>query len=246
LKNLGFMAYGRFRALRGEPVRFRGAFASYDEALANVRAGRLAGYDHDSVAPVSQAFMQERAPWDYPVLYWLQRLAPDIRCLVDAGGHIGVKYRAFAPYLDLDRLQWVVYDLPALVRAGRAQQRPQDHTLSFVEQLERGALVRVGGAVARIVIDAHDDKAVAREILDLRAALCARSAPARRIEDQRCRPLELARLPDRHDERLPVGVLQRGVALGDRVGTAGRRPSRHEDVPAGRHDNGHDQYSEEE
>lgn len=136
LKNLAFMAYGRFRALRGEPVRFRGAFASYDEALANVRAGRLAGYDHDSVAPVSQAFMQERAPWDYPVLYWLQRLAPDIGCLVDAGGHVGVKYRAFAPYLDLDRLQWVVYDLPALVRAGRAQQRPQDRTLSFVERLE--------------------------------------------------------------------------------------------------------------
>ena len=136
LKNLGFMAYGRFRALRGEPVRFRGAFASYDEALANIRAGRLAGYDHDSVAPVSQAFMQERAPWDYPVLYWLQRLAPDMQCVVDAGGHVGVKYRAFAPYLDLDRLQWVVYDLPALVRAGRAQQRPQDRTLSFVERPE--------------------------------------------------------------------------------------------------------------
>ena len=136
LKKLALTAYGRFRALRGEPVRFRGAFASYDEALANVRSGRLAGYDHDSVAPVSQAFMQERAPWDYPILYWLQRLAPEIACLVDAGGHIGVKYRAFAPYLDLDRLRWVVYDLPALVRAGRAQQRPQDRTLSFVDRLE--------------------------------------------------------------------------------------------------------------
>lgn len=136
LKNLALMAHGRLRALRGEPVRFRGAFASYDEALAHVRAGRLAGYDHDSVAPVAQAFMEERAPWDYPVLYWLQRLAPDIRCLVDAGGHIGVKYRAFAPYLDLDRLHWVVYDLPALVRAGRAHQRPQDRTLSFVDRPE--------------------------------------------------------------------------------------------------------------
>jgi putative methyltransferase (TIGR04325 family) len=136
LKNLALMAYGRFRALRGEPVRFRGAFASYDEALANIRPGRLAGYDHDSVAPVSLDFMQERAPWDYPVLYWLRRLAPEIRCLVDAGGHVGVKYRAFAPYLDLDRLQWVIYDLPALVRAGRAQLRPQDRTLSFVDRIE--------------------------------------------------------------------------------------------------------------
>lgn len=136
LKNLALTAYGRFRALRNEPVRFRGAFASYDEALAQVPPSRLAGYDHDSVMPVSLEFMQQRAPWDYPILYWLQRLAPEVRCLVDAGGHVGVKYRAFAPYLDLGRLQWVVYDLPALVRAGQKQIRPQDRTLSFVDRIE--------------------------------------------------------------------------------------------------------------
>ncbi|CAN5699616.1 hypothetical protein BH11PSE3_BH11PSE3_49900 [soil metagenome] len=80
--------------------------------------------------------MQEVPLWDYPVLYWLKRLSPEIACIVDAGGHIGVKYRAFAPYLDLQRLDWVVYDLPALVRAGQAQMRPGDRTLSFVDRLE--------------------------------------------------------------------------------------------------------------
>lgn len=130
------LAYGRFRALRGENVRFRGAFASFDEAMAHVRPGLLAGYDNDGVTPVSRELMQQVPLWDYPILYWFRRLAPEITRVVDAGGHIGVKYRAFGPYLDLDRLDWIVYDLPALVKAGRAQVRPQDRTLTFVERIE--------------------------------------------------------------------------------------------------------------
>jgi len=47
-----------------------------------------------------------------------------------------VKYRAFGPYLDLDRIDWIVYDLPALVKAGRAQRRSQDRTLSFVDRID--------------------------------------------------------------------------------------------------------------
>ena len=130
------MALGRLRALRRENVRFRGAFASYDEAMAHVRPGLLPGYDHDRVTPVSRELMQQVPLWDFPVLYWLKQLTPEITRLVDAGGHIGVKYRAFGPYLDLDCIDWIVYDLPALVKAGRAQVRPQDRTLSFVERIE--------------------------------------------------------------------------------------------------------------
>jgi putative methyltransferase (TIGR04325 family) len=136
LKYAAMLVYGRYRALRREKVRFRGAFASFDEAAAHVHPGMLAGYDHDSVTSISRELMQQVPLWDYPILYWLRRLAPEIARVVDAGGHIGVKYRGFGPYLELDRLDWIVYDLPALVKAGRAQVRPQDRTLSFVERLE--------------------------------------------------------------------------------------------------------------
>jgi len=136
LKHAAMLAYGRYRALRRENVRFRGAFASHDEAMAHVRPGLLAGYDHDRVTPVSREVMQQVPLWDYPILYWLKRLTPEITRLVDAGGHIGVKYRAFGLYLDLDCIDWIVYDLPALVKAGRIQIRPQDRTLSFVERIE--------------------------------------------------------------------------------------------------------------
>ena len=117
-------------------LRFRGAFPSYEAALGAVRPGVLAGYDHDSLSAVSEERMQAVQLWDYPVLYWLQRLAPGISCIVDAGGHTGVKYRAFACHLDLGRIDWVVFDLPAMVRAGRAKARPEDRTLSFVHRIE--------------------------------------------------------------------------------------------------------------
>jgi putative methyltransferase (TIGR04325 family) len=136
LKHAALLALGRYRMLTGANVRFRGAYASFDEAVAHVRPGKLAGYDHDSVVDVSKELMQQVPLWDYPILYWLGRLAPEIARIVDAGGHIGVKYRAFGPYLDLDRIDWIVYDLPALVKAGRAQRRSQDRTLSFVDRID--------------------------------------------------------------------------------------------------------------
>ncbi|UYN96105.1 MAG: methyltransferase, TIGR04325 family [Enhydrobacter sp.] len=139
MKIAALTAIGRYRALAPDTLRFRGAFASHEEALKNVRPGKLRGYDNDDVTEVSKELMQQVPLWDYPILYWLKRLSAEPIHVVDAGGHIGVKYRAFEPYLDLARIEWTVYDLPALVRAGRKQARPTDRTLSFVERLEDAA-----------------------------------------------------------------------------------------------------------
>jgi putative methyltransferase (TIGR04325 family) len=136
LKETGLIALGRYRRLRPENLRFRGAFASHDEALRNVRPHKLRGYDNDDVSEVSKTLMQQVPLWDYPILYWLRRISGEVIHLVDAGGHIGVKYRAFGPYLDLQRIHWIIYDVPAQVRAGRQQARPSDRTLTFVDQIE--------------------------------------------------------------------------------------------------------------
>ena len=71
LKHAAMLAYGRYRALRRENVRFRGAFGSFDEAIANVRPGVMAGSDHDRVTPVSREVMQQVPLWDIPILYWM-------------------------------------------------------------------------------------------------------------------------------------------------------------------------------
>ncbi len=131
------LARGRLTYLLPFPRRFTGAYVSYDAALAAARRQSLAGYDHDEIATVAFTKMCQLAPWDYPVLFWISSLLPDIDGLVDAGGHMGTKYRAFHPLLRLSTsFRWTVYDLPAIVRAGAslAEKESLAH-LKFVDRI---------------------------------------------------------------------------------------------------------------
>lgn len=117
--------------------RFRGQYASHAEALQAVRPGTLGGYDHREVVDVAYREMCEVKHWDYPILFWLERLLATSSRIVDAGGHMGTKYRAFRSHLRLDRnVEWIVYDLPAMVRAGRELAREDRiEGLRFVDTL---------------------------------------------------------------------------------------------------------------
>jgi len=139
------MALGRMLSPFSERFRLRRAYGTYDEALANVRSSKLAGYDNADVVDVSYDAMCALNPWDYPVLYWLRRLAPETRRLLDAGGHMGTKHRAFRKHLDLENgLEWVIYDVPAVVRAGRERAHELGlDALSFVDRLEQAGDVDV-------------------------------------------------------------------------------------------------------
>lgn len=132
------IAQGRLRSLSPVPCRFSGAYRSHDAALAAARRHGLAGYDHMEVAEVAFEPMCRIAPWDYPVLFWLRRLQGEVESLVDAGGHMGTKYRAFRDALPIsETLQWTVYDLPAIVEAGRRRASADGlHGLRFVDRLE--------------------------------------------------------------------------------------------------------------
>ncbi len=133
-------AAGRLRMATGLPVRFSGAYASFDEALAAAQRQGIAGYDHDAVADVAFERMCQLVPWDYPVLFWLSRLESRIATVVDAGGHMGTKFRAFRRSLpSIDRLNWTVYDLPAIVKAGEKRARADGlSALTFTSRLEDG------------------------------------------------------------------------------------------------------------
>jgi putative methyltransferase (TIGR04325 family) len=118
--------------------RFRGAFASYHDAIAAVSSGLVAGYDNDQAVYLNLDHMSQILPSDSRVLFWMERLMPQIACILDAGGHIGVKYRAFREYLSLDErdVKWIVYDTAAIARAGRTRpSADQLRNLSFVDTL---------------------------------------------------------------------------------------------------------------
>src|SRR5207253_10737727 len=79
---------------------FRGIYASHAEAMADVRSGMLAGYDHDAVVEINFARMCQIRPCDKNELDWLQRLRGETKCGLDLGGHSGTKYRTYRQSLD--------------------------------------------------------------------------------------------------------------------------------------------------
>ncbi len=136
---------GRPHNLFPPGTRFAGAYPTREAALAAIPQDVLAGYDHREVAPVSFERMCELVLWDYPILFWLARLLPDAPHVVDAGGHMGTKYRAFSKVLALDPpVSWTIYDLPEIVRAGRARAEAEGlRALAFVEDPSEVAAVDV-------------------------------------------------------------------------------------------------------
>ena len=108
--------------------RFYGLFPSREEALAAAPSTRLVGYDHETVVDVSLHRMSRIWTSDYPVVYWLLRILAQGQTLVDLGGHVGTKYRAWSRYLPLpDDFRWVVCDVPAMRDAGRRLNAPNPH-----------------------------------------------------------------------------------------------------------------------
>lgn len=130
-------ARGRLRYLLPFPRRFTGAFPTFEGAIEAAARTSIAGYDHAEVANVAFEDMCKVAPWDYPVLFWLKTLASEIDGLVDAGGHMGTKYRAFRSLLPMPAsFRWVVYDVPAIVEAGRKRAQSDRCTgLEFVDNI---------------------------------------------------------------------------------------------------------------
>ncbi len=97
-------ASGRLRYLSPFPQRFTGAYGSFEDAIAAARSNGLAGYDHEEIAEVAFEKMCQVAPWDYPVLFWMRQVMGEVDGLVDAGGHMGTKYRAFRDLLSLEEV----------------------------------------------------------------------------------------------------------------------------------------------
>ena len=121
-----------------ERRRFRGSFSDHAEAIDAVRSGAMAGYDNNEIAQVSFEEMCKVSIWDYPIIYWLGQLLQGQTRLIDAGGHMGTKFRAFTPFLALPAaFDWAILDVPAVVRAGRElAQKEGIKALTFYDRAE--------------------------------------------------------------------------------------------------------------
>ena len=117
--------------------RFRGAFGSYEEAMAGVRTGKLRGYGHEILTGICYETMSQVTLSDYPVIHWLRQIVPPGGRVLDAGGHLGTKYRAFRRHLEgAGEIDWWIYDLPPFVAEGTRRARAEGlSSLHFVDDI---------------------------------------------------------------------------------------------------------------
>ena len=121
---------------------YSGVFPSFTAAVAGAPPGRLIGSDHEHAADLGviggpETMLRVNAR-DYPLLFWMRdAILGGARKVFDFGGHVGVKYYTFRPYLRYSSdFRWAVYDMPAVTAAGRrlAAGRDDASQLSFTDR----------------------------------------------------------------------------------------------------------------
>ncbi len=121
------------RRFKDWPGSYRGVFDSFAEARASAPIKEKIGFDHAELAHLYDSRIGKAFPSDYPVLFWLSQLLPELHSVFDWGGHIGVSYYTYAKYLNFaESLRWRVGDVPQIIDAGAELARTRGMTaLSF-------------------------------------------------------------------------------------------------------------------
>jgi putative methyltransferase (TIGR04325 family) len=118
---------------------FSGVYPSFAAANAAIPADRNNSYDN----PASATFLGYKSSIrssDYPVLFWLEKLLPQNPRVFDFGGYLGISYYSYQKLLEYPaKLQWTIYDVPAVAAAGEklAEEKDARRQLTFTTALER-------------------------------------------------------------------------------------------------------------
>lgn len=116
---------------------FRGVYENFLEAAEDAPSSKPVGYNNGEAAKMYKERTERIYGTDYPVIFWMERYKEDIRSIFDFGGHIGVHFYSYAPYLDYSNLkEWKVCDVPEVLReAQRFDRYRADSILSFTDDV---------------------------------------------------------------------------------------------------------------
>ncbi len=125
------------------PGACRGVYQTHAEAAASAPTTLPLGYDHNSAGQLYPERLGQVYPGDYPMMLWLTKaFAEGVTRVFDLGGHVGLSYYAYQPYVRYpDQLQWEVLDVPAVAARGRelAAQRDARKALAFVPSFDHAS-----------------------------------------------------------------------------------------------------------
>jgi putative methyltransferase (TIGR04325 family) len=142
----------RFNRAAGQTRIFRGVYADFTSAARDIPSYRLQGYDNEESALRLERERLRICPFDYPIMFWLLKLLAECRVLFDFGGHVGISYFGYQRYLGYPPgLKWLVYDLPAITRAGeriaRQESAPGLCFTTSLEELPTADILLCGGSL---------------------------------------------------------------------------------------------------
>lgn len=111
----------RFRNNHVEPA-YSGVYPSYEAAIQSLPKDATVGFDNAAFPDFYLNYHFGLNPYDYPVLFWLQKIYQPGYSIFDFGGGIGQCRYAYEPFLQLTQRMsaspWIVCDLPAFVKRG--------------------------------------------------------------------------------------------------------------------------------
>lgn len=142
----------RFNNATGRQRLFRGIYPDFVTASQDIPRHRLRGYDNEASAALLAHHRLRIFPFDYPVMFWLQKLLPECQMLFDFGGNVGISYFGYRRYLQYaPALTWLIYDVDAVVAAGEQIARAEcaanlKFTTSLAE-LSRADLLLAAGSL---------------------------------------------------------------------------------------------------
>jgi putative methyltransferase (TIGR04325 family) len=117
---------------------FRGIYPDFAGAMNAIPNNRQIGYNNPTSARHVAYERHFVSPYDYPVLFWLERLLKPGTVIFDWGGNVGISYYAWRGHLTYPSgLTWVINDVPAVLDLGRQiAEQEEAPGLSFTESLD--------------------------------------------------------------------------------------------------------------
>lgn len=98
-------------------------YETFEQAKAVAPPNKPLGYDNAELANEYKLKLNlNMGTSDYPILYHLSQYFSaqhDMCTVLDFGGNVGIHYLKFRRYLDLSRVSWFVWDVPAIIKIGR-------------------------------------------------------------------------------------------------------------------------------
>ncbi|WP_260706333.1 methyltransferase, TIGR04325 family [Edaphobacter flagellatus] len=147
-----FQTLGKNNLLEHALLGFNSIFPSFEAAKSYAKRYKVASHEHPGNTAVHLELNQAPRPSDYPVLFHMQNLLPEVHSVVDIGGSAGNLFYCYDRYLHFDpQFSWTVNDMPANNRIGaRIAGEHHESRLHFVDELadcEPVDMVLISGAL---------------------------------------------------------------------------------------------------